>query len=202
MIIKMTFINLKNSKVIILHLQTAIEREENITHLKSIFNDVYIFDGINALTFTDEQRKQYLDLKYFHRLPSCKWRDNVLLGHIACSRSHLNIIKYIIDNKLDDVIVFEDDVKNIDSNLIIEYNNEDYIYLGITKQYKPNKYSGAYAIYYPSYKKLETMYDILKNPKKFKCYDYMITNYCNKPKFNFTIYNKFKIVGTSITDNL
>jgi hypothetical protein len=196
-------VDLTKSKVIILHLQRAIDRKENIKHLKNIFSDVIIYDGIDALKYTSEERKQYLDLKFFHRLPSCKWRDNVLLGHIACSRGHLNILKYIIDNKLDNVIVFEDDVECIDKNLVIDYNNEDYIYLGITKEYKPNKYSGAFSIYYPSYKKLSKMYDILKDPKKFKCFDYMLTNYCNsRNKFNFTIYNKFRVIGESITNNL
>lgn len=195
-------IDLTKSKVIILHLEKALERKKNIEHLKTIFDDVEIYAGKDALTYTEEEKKQYLDLKYFHRLPSCKWRDNVLLGHIACSRSQINILKYIIDNKLDNVIVFEDDANCIDNNLVIDYNDEDYIYLGVKSEYKPNKYCGSHAIYYPSYKKLETIYDILKNPKKFKCFVYMLANYCNKPKFNYTVYNKFKIVGNSITDNL
>jgi len=195
-------IDLTKSKIIILHLEKALERKKNIEHLKTIFDDVEIYAGKDALTYTEEERKKYLDLKYFHRLPSCKWRDNVLLGHIACSRSQINIIKYIIDNELDNVIVFEDDVECIDNNLVIDYNDEDYIYLGIKNEYKPNKFSGSHAIYYPSYKKLETIYNILKDPKKFKCFDFMLANYCNKPKFNYTAYNKFKIVGNSITDNL
>jgi hypothetical protein len=79
-------LDLTKSKIIILHLERAIERKKNIQKLTNIFNNFIIYPGKDALTYTDEERKQYLDLKYFHRLPSCKWRENILLGHIACSR--------------------------------------------------------------------------------------------------------------------
>ena len=105
------------------------------------------------------------------------------------------ILNYIVNNKIDDVIVFEDDAVLTNLQEIEVMDDEYYHYLG-GFEYKKGKICLQHAMYYPSYKKVEEMLKILNNPKKLRTIDYMFSNYI-QPKFKYGFSNFYYQSGDS-----
>jgi hypothetical protein len=195
----MNIIDLRNAHAIILHLDKAYHRKSNVSKLQKMFPNNQIWKAIDMNKLTEEQKEKCLDLSYFHRMPNSNTLTKHIIGHCLNAKLHLEILNYIVKNKLDNVIVFEDDAALIDSkqDLTIDYNGEDYFHLG-GWFYKPGKLCQFHSMYYPSYKKLEQMLTILNDPKKLRTIDYMFANYI-QPKFTWGYSNIFYQEGESLT---
>jgi hypothetical protein len=195
-------IDLTKSFIIILHLEKAIDRLEKIKKITDKIPDYKIWVADDVDKFNEKQRKKYLDLKFFHRLPNKYSKEDIIIKRCSCSLHHMEILKYIIDNKIDNVIVFEDDAFQIDDDLIIDYNDDTYYYyLGYRRWTNDkNKFAGQHAIYYKSHERVKEIYDVIKNPKKFTHIDYLFARYI-QPKFKYQFKQLFIQSGISSIDN-
>jgi hypothetical protein len=196
-------VDLTKSFCIILHLEKAIDRLENIEKITEKIPNykIWLADDIN--TYDSNKRNKLLDLKFYHRIPNKFENKEEVLKRCSCTLHHLDILKFIIDNKLNNVIVFEDDAFNEKNNFTINIDDDTtYYYLGF-KLYKQNnkiKFAGQHAIYYPKFEYVENIYNVLKDPKKLKCIDYMFSNYI-QPKFKHQYSNFFIQSGLSLVNN-
>lgn len=99
--------------------------EEQLNNMKLTYTRI---DAIDALQFTDEQKKFYESRSNFNVLDKNK---SQIYGKAACYLSHMKALKYAIDNKLDNVLIIEDDCVFL-SDKSLEYNfdipNYTYIY--------------------------------------------------------------------------
>jgi hypothetical protein len=186
-------VDLTNSNAIVLHLERATDRKQYIEALKITHPKLEIWKGKDMNLLDEDTKNKYLDLKFFHRIPNKASNKHNIIGWCLNALQHIEILNYIVDNKIDDVIVFEDDAKLFNIIQDIEVDDDDYYhYLGGI-EYKQGKIAGQHAIYYPSYRKVEEMLVILNNPKRLRTIDYMFSNYIRpvfKNKFNSLYYQK------------
>ena len=197
----MSKIDLKDCFAIILHLERAVDRKHNVERLQEQFKKNKIWKARDMNLMTEEQKEKCLDMKYFHRIPNKNSNPKHIMGWCINAEQHIEILNYIVAEKLDNVIIFEDDALliNKDDDLVIDYNGEDYFHLG-GWFYKPNKLCKQHAIYYLSHKIVRNMLDYLNNPKKLKTIDYMFSNYI-QPNFKWGYSNKFYQEGDSLITN-
>jgi len=195
-------IDLTKAFAIILHLEKATDRLEKIQKITDKIPNykLWIADDVNK--FDDARRNKYLDLKFFHRLPNKHSKQDIIIKRCSCSIHHMEILKYIIDNKIDNVIVFEDDALQVDDDLIIDYDDDTYYYyLGFRRWTNDkNKFGGQHSIYYKSWEKVKEIYDIINDPKKFTHIDYLFARYI-QPKFKYQYKLIFIQSGISSIDN-
>jgi hypothetical protein len=190
-------VNLINSNAIVLHLERAIDRKQYVEALKATHPKLKIWNAKDMNLLDEDTKNKYLDLKFFHRIPNKASNKNHVIGWCLNALQHLVILNYIVDNKIDDVIVFEDDAKLIDKLEDIEVDDDDYYhYLG-GYEYKKGKICKQHSIYYPSYKKVEEMLIILNNPKRLRTIDYMFANYIQS-RFKWGFSNLYFQVGDSL----
>jgi len=176
-------VDLRNSNAIVLHLERATDRKKNIEALNETHPKLFIWNAKDMNLLDDETKNKYLDLKFFHRIPNKLSDKKQIIGWCLNALQHLEILNYIVKNKIDDVIVFEDDAVLTTLKDIEIDENEYYHYLGGI-EYKPGKICQHHSVYYPSYKKVEELLVILNNPKKLKTIDYMFANFI-QPKFKY-----------------
>jgi hypothetical protein len=190
-------VDLRNSNAIVLHLERATDRKQYVEALKETYPKLEIWYGKDMDLLDDETKDKYLDLSFFHRIPNKNSNKNNIIGWCLNALQHLEILNYIVDNKIDDIIVFEDDALLINELDNIEVDeNEFYHYLG-GYEYKTGKICKQHSIYYPSYKKVEEMLIVLNNPKKLRTIDYMFANYI-QPKFKWGFSNLYLQAGKSL----
>lgn len=70
-------------------------------------------DAIDGQQMSEEDKKFWLDKKNFKTLVGYldnKVNQQKVLGRVGCYLSHMNCLKYAIDNKLDNILILEDDV--------------------------------------------------------------------------------------------
>lgn len=108
----MHILNKYCDKILVLTLKDSIIRQERINQ---IFKDVNFdfFYGVNGLEINDEEYIKYKEIR------------NLSYGQFGCTLSHIEIMKYIIDNKLNNVLILEDDIEMFDTvkNLDIYFDN-------------------------------------------------------------------------------
>jgi hypothetical protein len=191
-------IDLKDCYAIILHLDKAEHRKKNVHTLQKMFRHNKIWNAIDMNKMTESQNQKCLDLSFFHRIPNNKMNPKHIIGWCLNALQHLEILNWIVRNKIDNVIVFEDDAALIkpNSNLKIDYSNKDYVHLG-GWFYKPDKLCKQHAMFYPKYKVVEKMLEYLNDPKKLRTIDYMFSNYI-QPNFNWGYENLFYQEGESM----
>ena len=160
---------------------------------RSLLN--YEFEWIKSVEIDEELRGRFI----FRHNAGEKHRKGVM----GCFASHLHIMKKIVDEKLDDVIICEDDTfmidkidtknieevcllsgrihhptnwvedKNFQKNVVDTIKFEE----GVNSiDYNSYRWTGADAIYYPSYKKTLELYNDIMLTKRFKHLDIMIAN--------------------------
>jgi len=107
-----------------------------------------------------------------------RYGKKMVLGHIACSLSHRNLYKHIIENKYQRVLIFEDDVIPVIESLkhIIESLNElpedwELVYLGYNK----------HEIITPKLKRKQAFYAISSRLGLMKWNNVMVDNMLPKP---------------------
>jgi hypothetical protein len=196
---KQNRIDLTSCYAIILHLDRAEHRKKNVRTLQQMFPHHKIWNAIDMNKMTDSQKQKSLDLSFFHRIPNNKMNPKHIIGWCLNAVQHLEILNWIVRNKIDNVIVFEDDAALIDQNssLVIDCSNKDYVHLG-GWFYKPGKLCKQHAMFYPSHKVVEAMLEYLNDPKKLRTIDYMFSNYI-QPNFKWGYENLFYQEGESMT---
>lgn len=94
-------IDLTKAFCIILHLEKATDRLEKIKKITDKIPNHKIWIADDTDLFDDARKNKYLDLKFFHRLPNKHSKPDVIIKRCSCSLHHLDILKYIIDNKIE-----------------------------------------------------------------------------------------------------
>ena len=107
-----------------------------------------------------------------------RYGKKMVLGHIACSLSHRNLYKHIVENKYQRVLIFEDDVIPVIESLkhIISSLNElpkdwELVYLGYNK----------HEIITPKLKRKQVFYSISSRLGLMKWNNVMVDNMLPKP---------------------
>jgi GR25 family glycosyltransferase involved in LPS biosynthesis len=116
----------------------SIDRYNRKDYVNNQLKDVTFeyFDGVDGSLFTEEFYNNYWN----NRLPNSHGLGR---GNLGCSLSHLNLYKKIYNEKLNNVLILEDDILITDNiNRLDEYfkniNNYNLIYFGMNngnKQY-------------------------------------------------------------------
>jgi len=165
-------------------------------------------------TKVGEKRRKLLnyDYEWFKSItPEADFEDKFIFryntgekrkkGTMGCFASHIAIMKYIVDNKIDDVVVCEDDsfkVRDFDNNSIkdicllggiirhptswskdkdFQKNNDIVFNDGVNKiDYDRYRWTHTFAIYYPNWEKTsELLNNILQSKKKYRPIDIFLS---------------------------
>ena len=136
-----------NSAILIIHLDRAIIRQENVNKIFSSANEIdslksfqqHIIESVDGKQLSDEDRQKYYKQGIFTPHPVLKDNINLSNNLIACFLSHRKAWQYIVDNNLDSGLIFEDDVKiephifneaikiglnNLREDLLIRFRNQ------------------------------------------------------------------------------
>jgi GR25 family glycosyltransferase involved in LPS biosynthesis len=182
----------KDCSLFIIHMERCHEREEGIKQLERLFDkEITIIEAIDKEKFDDETKEFYRSLKNFRRMPALK--ETHLFGRVACFLSHMKALKHIIDNRLSNVIVFEDDavVKNEDFLTREIDESRDIIYLGyfiFTGNKKPLVLQ-THALYYKDWEAAKFIYDYaMSNQRKWRAIDVFLDNEI-LPKLKYALYD-------------
>jgi len=93
-------------KLIVISLERSHERRASIdSQMKNLDLEFEYFDAVDANQLTDEDLKCYSEQEALLDFGSALTK-----GEIACALSHYRVHKRIIDENLDRVIIFEDDI--------------------------------------------------------------------------------------------
>jgi len=169
----------------VINLDNCIERMNN-------FDDTFIrwraIPREEVDEYTDKKLITYYNVSREYHLGCC-----------ACLLSHITLWKHIIDNKINNVLILEDDAvfnkEEFDEEVIFNFNNNGILYLGgffhtikmVQKKDKliiPNSINGinfldknntrilmTISYYIPNYKIAELMYNTIINLKRWRVLD-------------------------------
>jgi GR25 family glycosyltransferase involved in LPS biosynthesis len=167
------------------------ERRELINILEKDIRKIIIFEAIMVNHYSQEDKDNLWSI--FGKIDHFKKKRNIkcAYGAIGCFLSHLEVFSYIIENKLNSVIVFEDDCgyrseksrklfldKEIDSDY-------DIVYLGCNMR--------THATYYKNWKTVLKIFNfILENRDKWLQIDTFLIEYLPILDLKFTIVNYFQ----------
>jgi hypothetical protein len=182
---------LKDCLAIIIYTESRLD---NVKVLQDMFPNNLLWEGFNLNDIDEQTREKYCDLKYFHRLQFKNRKIDEIIKHCAYALKYKEVLEYIYNNKLKNVIVFEDDaefigLKNDIDRDIKEFNKPIY-YLGgfdltiskvngicsINKK-KVKKIIGLQAVLYNNLDYTKNLLQYYNNPKKFKQCDYLIAEF-------------------------
>ncbi len=158
----------RDCNALVIHLPYSYDRWRYVQDIKSEFPKLHIIEAVDG----NNVDEKYLEMSNFKRVPYLKKES--ILARAACFLSHKKSLEYIVKNKMNNVIVFEDDVIFIHDDFLNEEIEEEYdmVYLGYRtiKSSKRGKYrvSQTHAIYYKDYEIAETILEFMdNNPNKW-----------------------------------
>jgi len=182
--------------VLIIHIRTSLDRLPYIDDIKAKFPNTKIMDAITPYDLSEDEIDFYSYYEHFKRRPGLKLIN--LLCRVCCFQSHRKCLEYIVDNKLENVIIMEDDAFVIDDTFLKEEIPTEYemIYLG-HGMYRTkagfDKIVLSHAIYYKDWKVAENILDFIDgNQDKWRAWDlfldkevlpflkYKLTKYINQ----------------------
>ena len=149
----------------------------------------YDYEWVKAINATPEIKEKFM-FRYNIKEDKKKAIENTFA-------SHLNILKYIIDNKINNVIVNEDDailegdlnaLKDLKEATLLggtlrhptnwakdnhwRKNNSIQLKVGEnTIDYSKYRWTQIYSVYYPKWEEAKRIYDSVMNSNKYKHYD-------------------------------
>jgi GR25 family glycosyltransferase involved in LPS biosynthesis len=174
----------KDCNTLIIHSSNSTDRQIYIDNITKVYPNIEVIEAVTEKDLLDDNKTfYYANFKRRHNMKMPK-----LYAKVGCFLSHMKCYKYIIDNKIDNVIIFEDDIIIKEPDFIYENidNNKDIIYLGY-KIYKGNKTDQViqtHAIYYKSYKLIEEIYNYAQiHNTKWKAFDLWLDKYI-LPNYN------------------
>jgi len=161
--------------VLIIHVKSSIDRLPFIANIHAKFPNTKIMDAITPNDLRENEIDFFTSFKNFKRRPGLKLQN--LLGRVCCFQSHRNCLEYIVDNKLDNVIIMEDDAYIVDDSFLKDEIPTEYemIYLG-HGIYKTKAGYGktvqTHSIYYRDWKVAESIIDFINgNQDKWRAWD-------------------------------
>lgn len=186
------YMQFKDCNVIVIHDNKHTDRHKYVNNIKRSFKKTTIKYPITPTHFDKHQLSFWLDIHNFKRMPSMHQRK--VMTRVSCFMSHIEALEHAIKNKLNNVIVFEDDAI-IDEDfevLNMDIDDEyDIIYLGYDTYYG-NKHPInilAHAIYYKSWDIMQQICDYAySHVDTLKSWDLWLSKYI-APQFN-VLYTK------------
>lgn len=131
---------LKDFKILYINLDRRPDRRQNIeTELSRLGLKATRIAGVDARNFNQNEIDYWMSKKNFNTMSR---NPDRVLGRVGCFLGHLKAIKYAIDNRLEPLLILEDDVKFLvdqTDNEIIIPRNADMFYLGGLYWWKTSK---------------------------------------------------------------
>jgi len=127
-------------KAFVIHLAKAVERLPLIENLKTIFNNLEIYDANDGTEWQADQRIQ--KAHPWTKIP-------VTQGNIGCTRSHIDLIQAALKAGVESIMIFEDDCdfKPVDTATMMKFIEGappyDILLLGAT-EYVESEEAGQY----------------------------------------------------------
>jgi hypothetical protein len=182
-----------NNNIFVIHNNKNIERKNHVEKLKQLFLQIYVVDAI----FYNENEKledfcSYVIYKNIYE--NNKFNYDFTLGAVGLTLSNLLIFNYALEHKMENIMIFEDDVlihKNINELLITNLQNlpenYDVVLLGKTQQqnikqtfineyfYKRNYSWGTFAYVIMNIEKIKNKFEKFEEPiDNYKSNEYKI----------------------------
>jgi hypothetical protein len=186
----------KDCNSVCIHYSGSEDRNKYIDEIYEYYPDSIIMSAIIGNDLPKEQKIFYKQLhkskqNSFKLIHECKLYNTV--GRLL---SHLKSYKYIIDNKLNNCIIFEDDIKIHDKSFYeMEIpQDDDIIYLGHNLFYlhQLKHVIGTHAIYYKSWELVEELYDYIVNDfNEWQPFDLYLSKII-LPKYKHSLYRFIK----------
>lgn len=182
----------------IIHMPVSKNRIPLMNNIKKIFKGQQMI--VDAVDSTIINKDFFRNIKNFKRMPTLN--EKSLFARVGCFLSHLRCYEYIIKNRLNNVIIFEDDAVLTDKNFLKKQidTDKDIVFLG-HKIYTGNKnpqITQAHAIYYKDWKVVKQIYDYaLDNQNRWRAFDIFLNNEI-LPHMNYGLYQFFDQISEEL----
>jgi len=122
---------LNQFKILYVNLDRRLDRRKNIEgELKRLGLKGTRISAIDGQSLTPDEQEYWMDRKNFNTLSRT---PSKVFGRVGCYLSHLKLMKYALDNRIEPLLVLEDDCKFLTDRNDIEIRmpkNADIFYLG------------------------------------------------------------------------
>lgn len=98
---------MKIPPIFVISLRNSPRRQTISRHLSSLGLDFEFFDAVYGKALSTEELSQ-IDYEFYVKNYNAK--KPLTLGEIGCAMSHIKLYKHIIENNIQEAIIFEDDV--------------------------------------------------------------------------------------------
>ena len=179
------------------------DRTENVNKLYSLNPDnATIIDA--KFDFDEDEILHWTDPDNFLCMPVLMYTEKVI-GRVGCLLSHLKALEHIVENKLNDAIIFEDDAYLKENKLddllgaLKEKKNNghsnaphDYIvYLGYSQNPKNDWVYCCHAYLIPTWERAQYILNTINVVTQKKAIDSMLVKYIQKAGIHFSYYDIF-----------
>ena len=183
--------------ILILHnIEHCPERLPNVLKLASL-SDGLVEIIKSKFDFTEEEILFWTCSLNFQAMYQVMYSPRII-GRVGCLLSHLSALEKIVNEKLNNAIIFEDDaVLNCSHeklNAVLEEKNfsDDFIvYLGYSMNPKNGKIFCCHAYLLPDWRKAEYILNVIKNTSPKKAIDVMLINLIQMKGLPFSFYDCF-----------
>jgi len=168
-------------KFILHNEKEAPRRTENVKKLLSMFDDIEVFEAVYPSNFKEED-KPIMDMIMKSRL------GNKLDGYVYNYITNFKLLKKCVDEKIDRVLIFEDDTELISFNTMEQFNlitenmkDIPIIYLGGRYWHRSNKTQDILqtdAVLFNNSKVIKELLDYLTETKLPLAMDMLLNNFC------------------------
>ena len=191
---------MNNYVALIIHnKEKSPDRIENVEKLQILFPNNRIIKAI----FPDDLKKEQIDFctnsKNFKAMPVLyqKKFEHRIIGRYCCYLSHLKAMQYAYDNKIEDIIIFEDDAVLKDKNFdFIDFldkidtdenkDNKNLIwYLGGCVNPKSNYIYCLHAYYFPNWQIIGYIINAIESSNNKRAIDSMMINVLKKKNIKY-----------------
>lgn len=186
------------------------ERTKNVGELMNISDGGLVEIIKSKFDFTEEEILYWTCSCNFQAMPVIMYSPRII-GRVGCLISHMWALERIVEQKLNNTIIFEDDAYKVPQHWsetklydILEEKNfsDDYIvYLGYSKNPKNGKIFCCHAYMIPDWKKAAYILNTIKNKSPKRAIDAMLINIVQMAGLPFSYYNIFgQLPGYSYID--
>ena len=188
------------------------DRTENVNKLYSLNPDnATIIDA--KFDFDEDEILYWTDSDNFLCMPSIMYTEKVI-GRVGCLLSHIKALEHIVENKLNDTIIFEDDAylkdgklddllealkekKNqgdlisAEGHVAYQFPHDFIVYLGYSQNPKNDCVYCCHAYLIPRWERAEYILGTINCVQQKKAIDSMLVKYIQKAGFHFSYYDIF-----------
>ena len=206
----MKYFKIYNPIIILHNIDHSPNRTKNVTDLMDISDGGLVEILKSKFDFTEEEILYWTCSCNFQAMPVIMYTPRIM-GRVGCLISHIWALERIVEQKLNNTIIFEDDAYKVPQHWsetklhdILEEKNysDDYIvYLGYSKNPKNGKIFCCHAYMIPSWRKAEYLLNEIKKKNPKRAIDVMYINIVQKAGLPFSYYNIFgQLPGYSYID--